>query len=1071
MSDPAVTAYLTKLLCVHGGRLERNRLPDLLSLPEEQIEQILQDEPLRFPQSSELVLARTPLRICTRYLRPGDQEDEEGCPRLHLCRHYLRGQCPPDRRPRCRFSHNVESEHNRAVLRDNELSGLNEDEIKVLLFQNDNQLLPEKCQQYKQDSCDQGEDCTRLHVCSFFAQDGCNRRLCRRSHNLLNSKLLLTCSWLNQETIQNFQMLCVLKSIERQQAPREGSQNEAPRGARGMSRGRGRGRPGYRRRAGSQDLLDSRRRDRSSEAPLGSHPRWRSSSRPPSQCRMGQRSGDEDHNDSDGSSDHGRYPKSRLDNLMDDWFTPGPEPSGKAQVRSVGVTPPEGIRSALPNKGHVMSSRADKPLQFTPLRQTEPIKSRLTSEFSRTSYNTQNADYNSSNAAGATPVPFLKYHPHAPYPGVSQARPEVPPRIEHSVSHPTSHTKSSSPTLTTLQQKSVTSLTSPQPSTISSTSSSSRQYPTIPSKPNNALISSLLNRQVQHSTGGSSSAEARVSPSPSNHSEITSTKRPSTPNQKTHMELGKVLDSSMARLSIAPLTPSKAALYTTTEMSSIAQPKPATSGHMGASSSSYNAFVEADPPSRKLQANVKPIIKTDTTGGAQYSQTDKDFELFCQSLKATNSTASKPQPSTTIPSVSPGKSSLEKTPEICLDHIWKHCSLEGKCPNMHYYLPYRWQVFNGIDWDDLPNKMEDIERAFCDPIIDRYRLLIDFQAMKSGSQPVRRLTTPSSVTQPPEYVLTTEWCWYWKNESGTWTEYGQLNTENMSATIQSSDLETIYLADPNETIPFTAGNQTYIIDCREMKQRNLMFKTEREVRRRPKFLDFQNVIMLKGSTKSSTDSVKQTQSDPDLKNRIDPPQSRLEVVPENRYTKIIILQGSSEFTSIVAMFSKTVSNHTVKNVWRVENSNLWMLYNRQKDQMKKKLANTVDEHRLFHGTNPADIDVICSQNFDQKICGTNGIAYGLGSYFARDASYSHKYSIPTSAGTRTMFLAHVLVGDFTEGNPTLLCPPQKYGSSQRYDSCVDNKNNPSVYVVFEKDQVYPTYILEYEERKTPCFVN
>ncbi|XP_073477597.1 zinc finger CCCH-type antiviral protein 1-like [Aquarana catesbeiana] len=1067
MSDPAVTAYLTKLLCVHGGRLERNRLSDLLSLPEEQIEQILQDEPLRFPRSSELVLARTPLRICTRYLRPGDQEDEQGCPRLHLCRHYLRGQCPPDRRPRCRFSHDVESEHNRAVLRANELSGLNEHEIKVLLFQNDNQLLPEKCQQYKQDSCDQGEDCTRLHVCSFFTQDGCNRRSCRRSHNLLNSKLLLTCSWLNRETIQNFQMLCVLKSIERQQAPRQGSQNEEPWGARGMSRGRGRGRPGYNRRSGSQDLLDSRRRDRSSE---GSHPRWRSSSRPPSQSRMGQRSGDEDYNDSDGSSDHGRYP-TRLDNLMDDWFTPSAAQSGKARVRSVGVTPIEGIRSALPNKGHAMSSRADKPLKFTPLHQPEPIKSRLTSEFSTTSYNTLKADYDSSNSVGATPVPLLKSYPHVPYAGEAQGRPEVPLRIEQSVSYPTSYTRSSRPTLTTLN--SVTSLTSPQPSTISSTSSSSREYPTIPPKPINALTSSLFNRQVHLSTGGSSSAETRVSPSltASSNSEITSTKRPSTPNQKTDMDLGKGLGSSMARLSIAPSTPSKAALYTTTEMSSIAQPKPATSGHMGASSSSFNAFVEADTPSRKLQANVKPIIKTDTTGGPQYSQTDEDFESFCQSLKATNFTATKPQPPTTIPSVSPGKSSLKKTPEICLAHIWKHCSLEDKCPNMHYDLPYCWQVFNGRAWDDLP-KMEDIEKAFSDPKIDRYQLLIDFQAMKSGSQPVRRLTTPSSVTQPPEYVLTTEWCWYWKNESGTWTEYGQLNTENMSAKIQSSDLETIYLSDPSGTIPFTAGNQTYIIDCREMKQRNLFFRTEREVRRRPKFLDFQNVKMLKGSTKSSTDSVKQMQSDPGIKNRIDPPHSKWEVVPENRYMKFILLHDSSEFTSIVAMFSKTVSNHTVKKIWRVENSNLWMLYNRQKDQMKKKnLANTVDERQLFHGTNPADIDVICSRNFDQNICGTNGIEYGLGSYFARDASYSHKYSIPTSAGRRTMFLAHVLVGDFTEGNPALIHPPQKYGSSQRYDSCVDNKNNPSIFVVFEKDQVYPMYILEYEERKTPCHVN
>ncbi|CAI9534126.1 unnamed protein product [Staurois parvus] len=318
MSDPAVTAYLTKLLCRQGGRLERNRLSDLLDLPEEQIEQILQDEPLRFPQSSQLVLARSPLRICTRYLRPGEQEHEEDCPKLHLCRHYLRGQCPPNRRPRCRFSHDVESDHNRAVLRANELSGLNEEEIKVLLFQNDSQLLPENCHKYKLDSCDQGEDCTRLHVCSFFTHDGCNRRVCRKPHNLLQSKLLLNCDWLSQQNIQNFQMLCMLKSIEKQQALSEGSRNEELRDARGMSRGRGRGRPGYRRRAESQDLLDSRRRDRSSE---GFQPRWRSNSRPPSQFNMGHRSGDEDYNDSDSSSDHGRYSKTRLDNLMDDWFT------------------------------------------------------------------------------------------------------------------------------------------------------------------------------------------------------------------------------------------------------------------------------------------------------------------------------------------------------------------------------------------------------------------------------------------------------------------------------------------------------------------------------------------------------------------------------------------------------------------------------------------------------------------------------------------------------------------------------------------------------------------------------
>ncbi|CAI9534136.1 unnamed protein product, partial [Staurois parvus] len=124
----------------------------LLDLPAEQIEQILQDEVLRFPQSSHLILAQSPLRICERYLFPngpeGEEEEEDKCPKLHLCRHYLRGQCPPNRWPRCKFSHDVLSDHNRAVLKANELSGLFEDEIKVLLFQNDNQLLPEDCSKY-----------------------------------------------------------------------------------------------------------------------------------------------------------------------------------------------------------------------------------------------------------------------------------------------------------------------------------------------------------------------------------------------------------------------------------------------------------------------------------------------------------------------------------------------------------------------------------------------------------------------------------------------------------------------------------------------------------------------------------------------------------------------------------------------------------------------------------------------------------------------------------------------------------------------------------------------------------
>ncbi|XP_044133904.1 zinc finger CCCH-type antiviral protein 1-like [Bufo gargarizans] len=165
MSDPTVTAFLTKVLCSQGGRLPRQLLPEFLELPTQQIEEILQDEPQKFTMVGELILARNPVRICAKYFK---NEPEEECDKLHLCRHYLQGKCWPGKRPQCKLSHDVLSDHNRLVLKANEIIGQNEEELKVLLFQNDHQLLPEVCMNYLHDTCDLGKDCTRLHICGFF---------------------------------------------------------------------------------------------------------------------------------------------------------------------------------------------------------------------------------------------------------------------------------------------------------------------------------------------------------------------------------------------------------------------------------------------------------------------------------------------------------------------------------------------------------------------------------------------------------------------------------------------------------------------------------------------------------------------------------------------------------------------------------------------------------------------------------------------------------------------------------------------------------------------------------------
>lgn len=61
-----------------------------------------------------------------------------------------------------------------------------------------------------------------------------------------------------------------------------------------------------------------------------------------------------------------------------------------------------------------------------------------------------------------------------------------------------------------------------------------------------------------------------------------------------------------------------------------------------------------------------------------------------------------------------------------------------------------------------------------------------------------------------------------------------------------------------------------------------------------------------------------------------------------------------------------------------------------------------------------------------------------------------------------MFLARVLVGEFTNGVPSYLRPPAKDSqNSVFYDSCVNSTQNPSIFVIFEKHQIYPEYLIEY----------
>ncbi|XP_027756970.1 zinc finger CCCH-type antiviral protein 1-like isoform X2 [Empidonax traillii] len=398
--------------------------------------------------------------------------------------------------------------------------------------------------------------------------------------------------------------------------------------------------------------------------------------------------------------------------------------------------------------------------------------------------------------------------------------------------------------------------------------------------------------------------------------------------------------------------------------------------------------------------------------------------------------------------------------EICVFYVWKYCKHKDKCKSVHYHLPYKWEMYDGIIWNDL-SMMEEIEKAYCDPknssMADRN---INFQTMTCYSSPVRRLSTPSSVTKPT-FVLTTQWIWYWKNNQDQWIEYGEQGEGDSVDSPSSAVLENLYQADPDATISFQAGQHHYNLNFKEMIQTNIAFKTQRQVCRRPKFVSSEDV-----------QKIKKGQRDSSIPNQACPSHWDQSALPDLGYKAVEISSVTSEYNTIKQLFHQTMKTYSILKIQRIQNPSLWKVFQWQKEKMKRENGGKeVQEKLLFHGTNTTSMEAICTQNFDWRICGKNGTNYGMGSYFARDASYSHAYCQATEKGNM-MFVARVLVGDYIKGNAAYVRPPKKsVDGLWFYDSCVDDELNPSVFVIFEKHQIYPEYIIEYKEDQRRCVIS
>ncbi|KAF6716797.1 Poly [ADP-ribose] polymerase 14 [Oryzias melastigma] len=170
-----------------------------------------------------------------------------------------------------------------------------------------------------------------------------------------------------------------------------------------------------------------------------------------------------------------------------------------------------------------------------------------------------------------------------------------------------------------------------------------------------------------------------------------------------------------------------------------------------------------------------------------------------------------------------------------------------------------------------------------------------------------------------------------------------------------------------------------------------------------------------------------------------------------------------EYKNVLKNLKQNGLNLNIISIERVQNFALWKSYELLKKQMEQKNKHKKNERILFHGTTDKSIDLINKNGFNRSYAGLHGAMFGKGSYFAVDPAYSaQNYAQPDNQGLKRMYQARVLVGDFTHGNPSLIVPPSKSGqSADLYDSVADNKNPPSMFVVFNDIQAYPEYLITF----------
>ncbi|NXY17710.1 PAR14 polymerase, partial [Atrichornis clamosus] len=187
---------------------------------------------------------------------------------------------------------------------------------------------------------------------------------------------------------------------------------------------------------------------------------------------------------------------------------------------------------------------------------------------------------------------------------------------------------------------------------------------------------------------------------------------------------------------------------------------------------------------------------------------------------------------------------------------------------------------------------------------------------------------------------------------------------------------------------------------------------------------------------------------------------------QNERLKMVELRPETrEYKDVQERFLQTCQSSKIEKIERVQNPFLWKTYQIKKCEMDNKNGNRNNERLLFHGTSKESLTLINNRGFNRSYAGIHAANFGNGTYFAVNASYSahDTYSKPDVNGKKYMYLARVLVGEYSQGKKGSITPAPKNASNSidLFDSSTDNVSQPSMFIIFNDIQAYPEYLITF----------